>query len=46
VHIEECFAYKYFRKENEISQLNTKIESESNLIAQLQKKIKEQQVSH
>jgi len=33
------------RKEAEISSLNTKLESEQSLVAQLQKKIKELQVS-
>jgi len=33
------------RKEAEISSLNTKLESEQSLVAQLQKKIKELQVT-
>jgi len=37
-----CLVY---RKEAEISSLNTKLESEQSLVAQLQKKIKELQVS-
>lgn len=35
----------YCRKDQEISSLNGKLEEEQNLVAQLQKKIKELQVS-
>jgi len=35
-----------FRKDTEISSMNSKLESEQSLIAQLQKKIKEQQVTY
>jgi len=34
-----------YRKDGEISSLNAKLESEQNLVAQLQKKIKELQVT-
>ena len=34
----------YFRKDNEIKALNSKLEDEQGLVAQLQKKIKELQV--
>jgi len=44
-----CYIVKlpllFFRKDNEINNLNGKLESEQNLVAQLQKKIKELQVT-
>ena len=36
----------FFRKDMEINSLNSKLEDEQNLVAQLQKKIKELQVRH
>ena len=36
--------YLIYRKDNEINSLNGKLESEQNLVIQLQKKIKELQV--